>query len=272
LEQLDPLTRGKLFHRVQSETLRSLKSGGSLPLQESDLAGAQAVLLRTLADVDEQYREKFAPPIARVWQDEIALMRADLLSWLRRLFETSKTWQPEYFELGFGLPEDPERDPDSVAEPSVLDDGTMLRGAVDLIERNADGTQLRVTDHKTGVDRTAPDLVIGGGETLQPVLYGLAIEKALKMPVAEARLSFCTSRGGFSERVVSLNDRARAQGREVLGVIDRAIEGGFLPQAPREKACEHCDFRVVCGPWEEERVTRKDPKPLADLRALRQRP
>jgi CRISPR/Cas system-associated exonuclease Cas4 (RecB family) len=272
LEQLDPLTRGKLFHRVQAETLRSLKASGSLPLNDTDLAGAQAVLSRTLAEVDEQYREKFAPPIARVWQDEIALMRADLLSWLRRLFETSKTWQPEYFELGFGLPADPERDPDSITEPSVLDDGTMLRGAVDLIERSADGTQLRVTDHKTGVDRTAPDVVIGGGETLQPVLYGLAVEKALKMSVAEARLSFCTSRGGFSERVVTLNDRARAQGREVLGVIDRAIESGFLPQAPREKACEHCDFRVVCGPWEEERVTRKDPKPLADLRALRQRP
>jgi CRISPR/Cas system-associated exonuclease Cas4 (RecB family) len=147
-----------------------------------------------------------------------------------------------------------------------------LRGAVDLIERSTDGTRLRVTDHKTGVDRTAPGVIIGGGETLQPVLYGLAVEKALQIPVAEGRLFFCTSRGGFSEHVVPLNERARAQGREVLAVIDRAIDNGLLPPAPREGACAHCDFRVVCGPWEEERLRRKDPKPLADLRALRQRP
>jgi hypothetical protein len=69
-----------------------------------------------------------------------------------------------------------------------------------------------------------------------------------------------------------LDNRARAQGREVLAVIDRAIDQGVLPPAPREKACEHCDFRVVCGPWEEERARRKDPRLLADLKALRQRP
>jgi RecB family exonuclease len=272
LERLDPLTRGSLFHRVQSETLRSLESEGLLPLEESDLGRAQAVLLRTLGQVEEQYREDLAPPIARVWHDEIASMRADLAWWLRRLAETSRVWRPERFEFGFGLPADPARDPGSVAAPAVLADGTILRGAVDLVERSADGTRLRVTDHKTGADRTKPDLVIGGGETLQPVLYALAVEKSLQLPVAEARLFFCTSRGGFSERVVSLNERARALGREVLSVIDRAIDKGLLPPAPREGACEHCDFRVVCGPWEEERAARKEHIPLADLRALRQRP
>lgn len=272
LERLDPLTRGSLFHRVQAETLRSLQAAGLLPLDEADQARAQAILLRTLAEVEEEYREDLAPPIVRVWQDEIASMRADLSSWLRRLAETSRVWRPEHFEFAFGLPADPGRDPESVADPAVLDDGVILRGAVDLIERSTDGTRLRVTDHKTGVDRTAPDLVIGGGETLQPVLYGLALEKTLKLPVAEARLFFCTSRGGFSEHTVSLNERARAQGREVLAVIDRAIEAGFLPPAPREQACAYCDFRIVCGPWEEERAGRKDPRLLADLRALRQRP
>ena len=37
--------------------------------------------------------------------------------------------------------------------------------------------ELRITDHKTGRNRTNPRTIIGGGGMLQPVLYGLAIEE-----------------------------------------------------------------------------------------------
>jgi len=30
-----------------------------------------------------------------------------------------------------------------------------------------------------------------------------------------------------------------------------------LPAAPREGACEHCDYLPICGPYEEERVARR---------------
>ena len=150
--------------------------------------------------------------------------------------------------------------------------GARLRGSVDLIERAADGKTLRVTDHKTGLDRTRDGMIVGGGEVLQPVLYGLAVEAALRTPVTQARLFFCTARGGFAERVVTLDDRARAQGRQVLETIDRAIADGFLPPAPRDDACARCDFHLVCGPHEEERLRRKDPQRLADLHALRRQP
>jgi len=55
----------------------------------------------------------------------------------------------------------------------------------------------------------------------------------------------------------------------VLEVIDRAIETAFLPAAPKERACTWCDFRPICGPREEERVSRKARERLADLEALR---
>jgi CRISPR/Cas system-associated exonuclease Cas4 (RecB family) len=90
--------------------------------------------------------------------------------------------------------------------------------------------------------------------------------------VDEARLFFCTSRGGFSERVVPLDAKARAQGREVLAVIDRAIGDAVLVPAPRQEACKLCDFRIVCGPWEEERARGKKKPPLGDLLELRGRP
>ena len=55
----------------------------------------------------------------------------------------------------------------------------------------------------------------------------------------------------------------------MLEIIDRAIETGSLLPAPRKDACNWCDFKAVCGPWEEVRSGRKDTQPLADLRALR---
>jgi CRISPR/Cas system-associated exonuclease Cas4 (RecB family) len=148
----------------------------------------------------------------------------------------------------------------------------MLHGVIDVVERRTGGDDLRVTDHKTGVNRTRAGMVVGGGETLQPVLYGLAVEAALQKRVAEARLFFCTPVGGFAERTVSMTDEVRRTGVEVLRTVDRAIEAGFLPPAPRERACTWCDFLAVCGPSAERRAKHKDPVPLGDLRALRKLP
>ena len=57
-----------------------------------------------------------------------------------------------------------------------------------------------------------------------------------------------------------------------IEIIDRAIETGVLLPAPRRGACTWCDFRVVCGPWEEIRVLRKDETKLVDLQVLRRLP
>ena len=69
-----------------------------------------------------------------------------------------------------------------------------------------------------------------------------------------------------------MSDNAKSRGLAVLGVIDRAIERGFLPPAPRRNACGFCDFRMICGPFEEVRAARKDQAPLEDLRDLRDWP
>src|SRR5262249_42315981 len=159
-----------------------------------------------------------------------------------------------------------------ITEEVVLAGQWRFRGIVDLVERRRTGPGLRVTDHKTGGNWTLANLVIGKGETLQPVLYGLAIEQLLGDRVVESRLSYCTRAGGCSERVVPLSESARQRGLDVLELIDRAIARGFLPPAPRPRACGICDFRVVCGPDEERRVARKDRAALEDLSTLRSWP
>jgi len=156
----------------------------------------------------------------------------------------------------------------------VIDGRFAIRGAIDLVEQHGALGSLRVTDHKTGRNRTTRGLVVGGGGTLQPIVYSLVTEQLLGLPVSSARLWFATTAGGFTEHPVSLRDEHRRAGIEVLEIVDRAVEHGALPQAPRKGTCGWCDFRGVCGPLEEERARRKGPNlgVLEDLEALRGMP
>ena len=142
----------------------------------------------------------------------------------------------------------------------------------DLVERRRGAPGFRVTDHKTGLNRTAAGLVVGKGEALQPVLYGLAVERIFGDPVAESRLEYCTRAGEFSERVVSMTPSNRRRGLEVVELIDGSIHRGFLPPAPRQRACTMCDFTAVCGTGEERRIVWKDARALEDLNKLRSWP
>jgi CRISPR/Cas system-associated exonuclease Cas4 (RecB family) len=202
-----------------------------------------------------------------VWRDEVDELRRDLGIWVQKMAD-DPSWVPEYFEFSFGLSDDG-RDERSLKDAVTIDGRFILRGSVDLIERTADGTVLRVTDHKTGKNRSNRDLVIGGGAVLQPVLYSAAVEQGLGKTVAAGRLYYCTTAGGFAEHPIQINEYNRNQGLHALTIVDRAIEQGFLVAAPSDRACTWCDFRPVCGPREEERVKRKSGDRLADLEALR---
>jgi RecB family exonuclease len=269
LQRLDPLTKGAIFHEVQAGLLRALHAERKLPLQPEDVPSALTVLDRVLAGVAAEYEEQLAPAIPRVWRDEIAALGRDLRVWVRKLTDAGE-WTPEYFEFSFGLT-DGGRDPRSSREPVLLDGRFLLRGSVDVIERRQGG-ELRITDHKTGRNRTTARTVIGGGAMLQPVIYGLAIEQILAQPVTGGRLFYCSAAGGFTEHPVPLTDANRRAGLVALEIVDRAIELGVLPPAPAEHACAWCDFRPVCGPDEAEHVRRKPAGLLGDLLALRDMP
>ena len=272
IEQIDDLTRGSIFHRVQAELMRRLKSDGQIPLSTENLGGAHAALDQVLDEVANRFRDDVAPAIARVWEDGIEEIRVDLRGWLQSMAEAKDRWIPTYFELGIGFSGKEGMDPSSCPDPVELEGGYKLHGIVDLIELNVIGSELRVTDYKTGSDRTEDPLVVGGGEVLQPVLYSLAAEVALGVAARKGRLFYCTAREGFAEHEVVLNKAAREQGKKTLQIIDTAVEKGFLPAAPREGACQWCDFRTVCGPYEELRIQRKEDSALRSLSYLRDMP
>ena len=247
--ELDPATRGHLFHRVQADVMRALAAEGRLPLGAGSSDAARATLDRTLDRVAEQYREELAPAIQRVWQDEVESMRADLRMWLEQSAATHAQWEPIAFELAFGLPRDPSQRSAQRGTGSGVarglpaarhhrPDRAQARRHGPARDRLQDGARLHQAKHGRGRRRDAPagDLRAGGGA-------------GDGRRVVQSRLYYCTRTGGFAERVVPMVAEARARGPQVLGLIDRAIEVGFLPAAPRQRACMICDFRDVCGPW-----------------------
>jgi RecB family exonuclease len=150
----------------------------------------------------------------------------------------------------------------------VLDSGLALRGRIDAIEQRQG--ELRATDYKTGEAPIASNSIIAGGTALQPALYALVIEKLFPgSRVTGGNAYYCTVRGGFARRHVELNEWTRRAATEVERAITRAFSDAFFPAAPASNACESCEFRVGCGPYEAERVALKQPARLEALDALR---
>jgi ATP-dependent helicase/nuclease subunit B len=274
LQRIDPLTRGDLFHQFQAATLRRLQQEGLLPLSADVLPRAQQVLTDAIRGIEDVEKDRLSPAIDRVWKDEMASMTADLRIWLEKLAEEGVDWTPERFEFSFGLADTLGRDERSRAEPALVDERFKLRGSIDMIERHRQTGFLRITDHKTGRNRTREgQTIVDGGRILQPVLYGLAV-KALEpaQTVFSGRLFYCTTAGDFKSYEIPLMGEAPARGLEVLEIIDRAIDRGTLGPRPAPEACGFCDFQVVCGRREEARTRYKDAALFADLDALRKMP
>jgi len=268
LEQMDPLTRGALFHSAQFELFRALAGRFPIVADRATLDLADRVLDRVAAS----YEDDLAPAIPRVWKSEIENLRTDLRGWLQHVAATETEWLPVHFEFAFGLPPDPNRDPASTGQEAVIFDGVRLRGSIDLIERHASTSALRITDHKTGKAPKDRPQYLGGGALLQPLLYAHAAETLLGQSVESGRLSYCTQRGDYSSIDIPVNPEARARLRRVLETIDRSIEQGFLPAAPQPGACGLCDYNAVCGPYEETRVKRKPADRLDPLIEIRHSP
>jgi ATP-dependent helicase/nuclease subunit B len=266
IEQLDPLTRGAIVHEVQRDFMRWWKSE-----RATDRGVLLAHLDEALSTVADNYAERIAPAIPRVWHSEVEDIRTDLRGWVMEWFQQSAEWEPLHFELAFGLERDEEHDTASREDP-VHVGGARVRGSIDLVERHRETGLLRITDHKTGRPLDQSPTSVAGGRVLQPVLYSLAAEVMLGAAAGEARLWYCTQRGNYTEYVIPIDPTSRARFTRAMSLIDDAISGGFLPAAPAQGSCDFCDYRSVCGPNEEVRVRRwksaDDLDPLNELRSL----
>jgi ATP-dependent helicase/nuclease subunit B len=276
LEQMDPLTRGGLFHAVQFALLGELRKQELLPVNAERLPEVLRIADRWLDHIAAQYEEDLVPAIPGVWKSEIEDLRTDLRGWLQHIAVHDDDWEPIHFEFAFGLSPAEGHDPASTAEVADLREcGVRLRGSIDLVERNIlRSGVLRITDHKTGKPPESIPAYVGGGRFLQPLLYSLAAEQLLGATVEGGRLFYATQQGGYQQVAIQTSETARRFLAKLLASVDLAIAEGFLPPAPQKDACGICDYRPVCGPYEELRVARhKDRRderlePLTEIRGM----
>lgn len=234
IQRLDPATRGEIYHEAQ---YRLMESG-------------QRDLDAVLDGVAAKWKEKLAPAIPQVWESEMQSLRADLHGWLER---RSEEWEPLAAEMEFD---------------TAIEGGARLKGRVDLVERHGNGA-LRVVDYKTGKPPEPRPEMVGGGETLQPALYAMAVETVRGEPVECGRLYYATVAQNYAAIDIPMNEWTRRRAAQVLATIDGAMRDGFLPAAPRKDGCKRCDYLPVCGPYEEERVALKSQVELGRLKELR---
>jgi RecB family exonuclease len=259
LERLDPLTRGRLLHEIQFRVLSTLQSLQLLPITTDNHDRVMQAVDKIFDQTSDEYQDMLAPAILRVWESEIADLRWDIRGWIRHFEESNAGWVPKWFELSFGMG----------APPIVLADGTQVRGAIDMVEEKEG--QVRITDHKTGKVQPAFGYT-RNGEVLQPLLYAQAAEVLLGKPAAATRLFYCTQRAGYKIDEIPVTDEGRACMSKVIDIIDESLLQGFLPAAPRTDACTYCDYKIVCGPYEQGRVLRKQSDRLRLLEQLRNIP
>ncbi len=273
LEELDALQKGSIFHETMYELFVALRAKGLLPLDEAHLDEARHVLDEVMVRVASSYAEELAPAIERVWDDAIAQIKADAAEALRRLLADAE-WTPTSFELSFGLADRREQqDPASKDDPVELDCGIRLRGSIDLVETSRKNGWIRATDFKTGKIRVTNETVIQGGKVLQPVLYALVLEKVVAGKTIDGgNLYYATSTGRYERFPVPLDAHARESAKMVADTIGDALTQGFLPAAPAKDECMWCDYRPVCGPYEEQRTKPKPKARLEKLVQLRKRP
>ena len=267
---LDALTRGHIMHDAQFHIVQRLEESDLLPVRPENLDEVMQVFEITLDEVTERFYEELAPAIERIWRDELERIRFDLRGWLRREARATGGFVPFRREFTFGMKPRGPTDPASTLEVAKLENGLRLRGAIDLVEKRADG-KVRVTDHKSGKVWMPESAIVNGGQSLQPVLYTLAYEALTGEQVESSRLYYCTERGSYSERTVYTDEKALEVIAEFQRRLDEVIEEGFFPASPLPKfGCRFCDYISVCGPRMEIDAKRKQADPrLSPLNWLR---
>ena len=139
-------------------------------------------------------------------------------------------------------------------EPALVGGGFLLRGSIDLVERRVDGAALRVTDHKTGKNRTTLATIIDGGAraaagALRPGAGGDHRRVGGGRPpvLLHRRRQLQPSTRSPLDPVIR---RAWPRGAGDHRPRRRARHPGAAPAPRRHRACDYCDFRPVCGPDE----------------------
>ncbi len=247
--QLDPAEKGNLMHTVLEETLSRGVSEGWLKTRDGEKA-FQALEDETQKAFTKLEKEG-VPGSPALWRWSRFIVSKDLARELKKVLK-EKEWTPVDFEKAFG------REGQSEVSFTTEAGPFRLEGFMDRVDLNSDGKRLRVVDYKSGTKEGFKNDSVKEGTKIQMPLYLWACRTLYpgKAP-EEAVYEFLTAKGGYGETTFDAKDPAKVEEplKALLTTAAEAVEQGLFPAAA--KACEHCDYRTLCGPGAEKRGERK---------------
>jgi ATP-dependent helicase/nuclease subunit B len=245
---IDAADLGSLYHKILEDYYRQQPGADLGAIMEARF---------------QEFERSGVTGYTAIWEIRKQIIREEVASLIRREKADAAHWQPVEFEREFS---------DIAVAPPV-----RLRGKIDRIDRDVDGSRLRVLDYKTGrFKKRLKDDDFARGEALQLALYLLAAEKLFPgKRVESARYLYFTLRGGYRTAVFSrdaLTDRQPELNQLLQTVADMVRDGVFAQYAPtKNDPCRACDFRPICsnGIHKLYRLKNKDQR-MAAFRAIKE--
>ena len=206
-----PAALGSVVHEVLAEFLRPDRPG-------------------------ERTREALLTLAAESWRDDIARYRPqveecrrDYYSMLEGWWEAEGVHAPEVLKTEHGF--------------DIAVGDLRLRGAIDRVDRAADGEGIRIVDYKTGRKEPSPDAL---PDDLQLAVYHLAATRdpelaALGSP-RQLQLLYLRSMAAYEQPVVA--GHAEATEARVLAAAADIRQERFEPSV--DASCRTCPFHRLC--------------------------
>jgi len=222
---LTPLRRGSILHETFEHFMRGLDGRRPSP-QDADT-------LRAL--LDERIDEATARVAPRSQVEEEAArrqLRRDAMVFLRAEIDHTRAYDPEGFEVGFGMgPRRRQPQDEGRVSLTIGPRQLPLRGRIDRIDRSPSGG-LAIWDYKTGrASSYEEDDPLQEGAHLQWALYAYALQSLRGESVDESGYFFPTA----AEMGTRLSFRPAAYRDEVEGLIERLgalARSGSFPMTP----------------------------------------
>ena len=247
--QLDPAEKGNLMHSILEETLARGKKDGWL--RDRDGEKAARALEEETQKAFQNFEKEGVTGSQALWQWSQFSLRKDLQRALRKVL-ADKDWTPVDFEKAFGR----EGQPEVIFETPA---GTFrLEGFMDRVDLSTDGKRLRVMDYKSGSKTGFANDSVKEGTKIQMPLYLWACRTLYPGVVPEeAVYEFLTAKGDYGSVYFEATDWKKVEEplKALLTTAAEAVDQGLFPAAA--KACDNCDYRILCGPGAEKRGARK---------------
>jgi ATP-dependent helicase/nuclease subunit B len=247
---LDPREHGSLLHSVFHRFMKELKARGEKPSMKRHMQ-----FLTEIADEEiERWREEVPPASDLAFNREKEEILESLQIFLKGEEERSKTIEPCFFELSFGMPQKGIEAP-SVEEPVEIElkggKRFRLRGRIDRVDCSKE-EEFEIWDYKTGSTREYKEQeYVKQGRQLQHALYAAAAEVLLqksrrkKVKVVRSGYYFPTSKG--SGLRIARNPAIRDELFDVLADLFELLQKGTFPTANDRDSCSYCNYGEVCG-------------------------